>query len=157
MVWVNFVLHMKIEIDFNDSEKSGIKKAFLFDVAKKTLAHENFGYLKNKNIFLSFATVPEGEIAKMNAMYRKKKTATDVLSFCEYKNKKDLQMAVDKNIYLGEIIVCYTYIVKYAKAEKKNEKQELAEIVSHGVLHLLGFRHGEKMFAIQKEVSNTVI
>ncbi|MFZ2975450.1 MAG: rRNA maturation RNase YbeY [Candidatus Moraniibacteriota bacterium] len=148
---------MKIEIDFNDSEKSGIKKAFLFQVAKKTLAHENFGYLKNKNIFLSFAAVPEGEIAKMNAIYRRKKTATDVLSFCEYKTKEDLQEAVDKNIYLGEIIVCYAYIVKYAKEEKKNEKQELAEIISHGVLHLLGLRHSKKMFAIQKEVSSIVI
>ena len=145
---------MKIEIDFNDSEKSGIKKAFLFDVAKKTLAHQNFQYLKNKNISLSFATVPEGEIVKMNAIYRRKKTATDVLSFCEYKKQEDLQMAVDKNIYLGEIIVCYTYIVKYAKAEKKNAKQELAEIISHGVLHLLGLRHSQKMFKIQKEVSN---
>jgi len=148
---------MKLEIDFNDSEKSGIKKTFLFQVAKKTLAHENFGYLKNKNISIGFATVPEGEIAKMNAIYRKKKTVTDVLSFCEYKTKEDLQEAVDKNIYLGEIIVCYTYIVKYAKAEKKNEKQELAEIVSHGVLHLLGFRHSQKMFAIQKEIANQFI
>lgn len=148
---------MKIEIDFNDSEKSGIKKAFLFQVAKKTLAHENFEYLKNKNISLSFASVPEREIAKMNANYRKKKTATDVLSFCEYKNQKDLQTAVDKNIYLGEIIVCYNYIVKYAKEEKKNAKQELAEIISHGVLHLLGLRHSQKMFAIQRNVANQFI
>lgn len=145
---------MKIEIDFNDQEKSGIKKAFLFQIAKKTLAHENFGYLKNKNISLSFAAVPEGEIAKMNAIYRKKKTSTDVLSFCEYKTKEDLQKVVDKNIYLGEIIVCYTYIMKYAKGGKKNIKQELAEIISHGVLHLLGLCHSQKMFAIQKEVSS---
>ncbi|MDO9231301.1 MAG: rRNA maturation RNase YbeY [bacterium] len=148
---------MKIEIDFNDQEKSGIKKAFLFQVAKKTLAHENFQYLEKKNISLSFASVPEGEIAKMNAIYRKKKTATDVLSFCEYKKQEDLQTAVDKNIYLGEIIVCYTYIAKYAKEEKKNAKQELAEIISHGVLHLLGLRHSQKMFAIQKEVANQFI
>lgn len=143
-----------MEIDFNDSEKSGIKKTFLFDVAKKTLAQKDFEFLKNKNISLSFATVPEKEIAKMNAIYRKKKTATDVLSFCEYRKQKDLQRAVDKNIYLGEIIVCYTYIAKYAKAEKKNAKQELAEIISHGVLHLLGLRHSQKMFKIQKGISS---
>ncbi len=148
---------MKIEIDFNDSEKSGIKKAFLFDVAKKTLMHQDFGYLKNKNISLSFATVPEGEIAKMNAIYRKKKTATDVLSFCEYKNQTEIQEAVDKNMYLGEIIVCYNYIVKHSKMKKENIKQELAEIVSHGVLHLLGLKHSQKMFAIQKNIANQII
>lgn len=146
---------MKIEIDFNDQEKSGIKKTFLFQVAKKTLVQKDFEYLKNKNISISFACVSENEIAILNASYRRKKTATDVLSFCEYKNQKDLQVAVDKNVYLGEIIMCYNYIVNYAKKEKKNAKQELAEIVSHGVLHLLGLRHGKKMFVIQKEVSSS--
>ena len=84
---------MKIEIDFNDSEKSGIKKAFLFDVAKKTLAHQDFQYLKNKNISLSFATVLEGEIAKMNAIYRGKKTATDVLSFSKWRIRVTFPMS----------------------------------------------------------------
>ncbi|PIP28439.1 MAG: rRNA maturation RNase YbeY [Candidatus Moranbacteria bacterium CG23_combo_of_CG06-09_8_20_14_all_35_22] len=145
---------MKIEIDFNDSEKSGIKKAFLLQVAKKTLAQKDFAFLKNKNISISFAMVTEKEITRLNAIYRRKKTATDVLSFCEYKNQKELNEAGDKNVYLGEVIACYNYIAKYAKQEKKNVKQELAEIITHGVLHLLGFRHSKKMFAIQKEVSN---
>lgn len=144
---------MKLEIDFNDSGKSGIKKTFFFNVAQKTLAHENFQYLKSKNISLSFATVSEGEIAKMNATYRKKKSSTDVLSFCEYKNQKEIDKTVDKNIYLGEIILCYNYIKKNAGGGKKNIQKDLAEIVSHGVLHLLGLRHSKKMFAIQKNVA----
>ena len=148
-----FFLHMKIEIDFNDSEKSGIKKSFLFQVAQKTLAQKDFEFLKNKNISISFAMVTEKEIARLNAIYRRKKTATDVLSFCEYKNQKELNEAGDKNVYLGEVIVCYTYIKKFSKKEKKNAKQELAEIISHGMLHLLGLRHSQKMFEIQKEIS----
>ena len=150
-------IYMKIEIDFNDREKSAIKKKFLFKISEKTLTRENFDYLKNKNISISFACVPEDEIAVLNASYRKRRTATDVLSFCEYKNQKDLQEAVDKNIYLGEIIVCYNYIVKHSKMKKENIKQELAEIISHGVLHLLGLRHSQKMFAIQKNIANQFI
>ena len=30
---------------------------------------------------------------------------------------------------------------------------ELAYIFSHGILHLLGFEHGEKMFGLQEKIA----
>jgi rRNA maturation RNase YbeY len=58
----------------------------------------------------------------------------------------------EKEIFLGEIVLCYNKIVRYSKKEKKKEKEEFAKIAAHGLLHLLGFNHGEKMFQIQESI-----
>lgn len=146
---------MKIDIEFNNQAKSEIKKKFLFEVAKKTLTHKDLKFIENKNVSISFAVISPREIEEINQVYRKKSEATDVLSFSEYKTKKELSETGDKDIYLGEIIVCYNYIEEYVKKEKEDLKKELAKIISHGILHLVGFSHSRKMFAIQNEVGNS--
>jgi ssRNA-specific RNase YbeY (16S rRNA maturation enzyme) len=35
-------------------------------------------------------------------------------------------------------------------------EKELANVISHGILHLLGFEHGEKMFAVQNKVASNL-
>jgi probable rRNA maturation factor len=144
---------MKIEVEINNVSKDLIKNSFLIGIFKETLGRREFDYLKNKKIAVSVALVDSKEISRLNKIYRKKNSATDVLSFAEYKNEKELRKTLDKNIFRGEIILCYNFIVKNARGKKEDVRKELAEIASHGLLHLLGFKHGEKMFKIQKEIA----
>ena len=90
------------------------------------------------------------KIKKLNRIYRKKNSVTNVLSFPEYKSRDTLKKSEDRSIFLGELIICYDDVEKYCQKRKINVKEELAKVVSHGILHLLGFRHGKKMFGIQK-------
>lgn len=143
---------MKFELDFNDKDKSKIKKTFFLKAFKETLEETEFIFLREKDVSVSLAIVCEDEIKELNRIYRKKNSVTDVLSFAEYKSQKELTKAGDKNLFLGEIILCYNDIVKYSKKNKKSLNSELVEVFSHGLLHLLGFRHGKKMFEIQKSV-----
>ena len=145
---------MKLNIEFNDQAKSGIEESFVFEVAKKTLERKEFEFLKEKNISISLAAVSEEEIKKLNSEYRNKEEETDVLSFAEYENKKELEGAGD-NVYLGEIILCYNYIKKITEKEQGNLEKELAKIISHGILHLLALEHSLEMFSIQDEVSDS--
>lgn len=166
---------MAITLELNNQTKSPVKKAFFNAVARETLKEFNLDLPRNYNISLSVALVNAKEIKRLNKTYRRKNQVTDVLSFAEYKNAKAVKTVVDKppkgesgEIFLGELILCYDYIKEYAEKRKINPrtknlrakrfgagvklKKELANVVSHGVLHLLGMRHGRKMFEIQDGV-----
>ena len=144
-----------IEIDFNNISKSPIKKSFLEKIVWETIARSGVLGLRKKKISLSFACVSEEEMKKLNKDYRRNNMPTDVLSFAEFKNQKEIRKYFSKKeqpIFFGEIILCYNDIAKYCKKNKLNLKKETAKVISHGVLHLLGFRHGKKMFEIQNKI-----
>lgn len=106
-------------------------KAFFRKVVATTLKKEKKPEARVEIIFLS-----RHQIEKLNFNYRKKKEPTDVLSF-DRANQFPLE---DKN-YLGELVVCLPYVKKNAKKFKESLKKELARVLIHGILHLLGYNH----------------
>ncbi len=144
---------MKLNFEINNQAKIKLIRKKLEVVVLNTLKKSKLHFLEKKNISISLAIVEKKEIKKLNRIYRKKNKATDVLSFSEYKNIKDLKKEKRRVIFLGEIIICPVYVKKYAVMKKIDFQKELFRVVSHGVLHLLGFKHGKKMFEIQDEVS----
>ena len=149
--------HMPIRLQVNNTTFSPVKDDFFQKIAEKTIMEAGFGFLKNnKSILISLALVSPEEIRKLNKEYRKHDKATDVLSFVEFKTQTAFLKAVNKSkkmpVFLGELILCYTDISKYACCNKIDLQKELANVVSHGVLHLLGLKHGKKMFEIQNKV-----
>ncbi len=125
-------------------------------IVKETIKEINYKFLARKNIFVSIALVAPKEIRKLNRIYRKKDGVTDILSFAEYKNIQAIKRAVDNpptgGLFLGELILCYDDIREYSRKKNIGLEKELANVVSHGLLHLLGFEHGEEMFGIQEKV-----
>lgn len=153
---------MKLLLEINDRVKNKISRKLLNKAAEETLKLGG-GFLARKNIFdisVSLANVGEEEIKKLNRIYRHKNAATDVLSFAEHKNQKALAAAGSagwrKKLFLGELILCYNNIKQYSQKNNINSSEELVRVVSHGLLHLLGFRHGKKMFEIQEEVAKMI-
>jgi probable rRNA maturation factor len=145
---------MKINLEINNLAKRPIKKDVFKNVAKITLENSGYKFLKNKNISISLAVVGKTEIKKLNKNYRKKNETTDVLSFAEYKNIEEIREVKEKELFLGELILCYDDIKEYAKIRGLVFKKELAIVFVHGLLHLLGFSHGKKMFEIQDKAAN---
>ena len=146
---------MKLNLEINNATKSPVKKAFIQKVVLATLEKSRCDFLREKTISLSFAWISEVEIRAINKTYRKKDRATDVLSFCEYADMPSLKKASEKELFLGELLLCYNYIkaMAIASGREKDLQKELARIIAHGVLHLLGFSHGRKMFDIQDTAS----
>lgn len=142
---------MKLSLEINNLAQSPINKVLFKTVAKKTLENSGYKFLKNKSISISLAVVGKAEIKKINKIYRKKNESTDVLSFAEYKNIGEIRGMRDRDIFLGELILCYDDIKEYGRKKGLNLKRETGTVVSHGVLHLLGMRHGKKMFGIQNK------
>ena len=115
-------------LNFEQSEKS---RVFLKRVISTVLKKEKKTDSKIEIIFLS-----RHQIEKLNFNYRKKEEPTDVLSF----GKADQFPSEGKN-YLGELVVCFPCIKDNAKKFKESLKKELARVLIHGILHLLGYNH----------------
>ena len=109
----------------NLSEKYGkLDKDFIKKTAEKVLREEEAGIKQE----ISIAIVDPSEIRKLNRKYRKKNKATDVLSFGK----------IGEDV--PEIVICPEEVEKNGD----NFKKELAEVVIHGTLHLLGYDHEKK-------------
>lgn len=147
---------MNINLEVNNKTQSPLADDFFALVADKTIVAAGYEFLQDKEISISVALVSEEEMQKLNNEYRQKDSTTDVLSFCEYESMEEIKNVSEPEIFLGELILCYDDISKYAQDMKIELQGEIANVVSHGVLHLLGFEHGEKMFAIQDQVVKNI-
>lgn len=69
---------------------------------------------------------------------------TDVLAFSAQEGAEGFVAAPEMGGYLGDVIVSYPRAVAQANEQDHSVKQELNLLVVHGVLHLLGYDHGEE-------------
>ena len=76
---------------------------------------------------LSIALVGPNRIKALNRKYRKKNQATDVLSF-QYDDS-------------GEVVICPQEVKKNAQQFKLTFQKELVRVLTHGILHILGYNH----------------
>ena len=91
--------------------------------------------LGNNRAELSVALVGDKEMRPLNAKYRKKNQTTDVLSFAV-----DDQPSAQGNL-LGDIIISVEQARRQARQRKVTLKSEMATLLIHGMLHLLGHDH----------------
>ncbi len=145
---------MRLIIDINNQTQTRLDKKLINSAVLATLKESGIKFLNNKKISISLAFVSLKEIKKLNRAYRHKNQPTDILSFVEYPSAGRLKKEKKGAIFLGELVICPDDIKEYAKSSKFDYKEELAKTISHGMLHLLGFKHGEKMFAVQERAGN---
>jgi probable rRNA maturation factor len=89
---------------------------------------------------LSIAVVPVDEMAHLNEQYRGVDGPTDVLSFaCDEPCAADS----DEPITLGDVIIAPEVAEKQAAELGTTVEAELNLLLVHGVLHLLGYEHGD--------------
>jgi probable rRNA maturation factor len=103
--------------------------------AVKNTALEVLRLLNQDKAELSLALVGDREIRKLNAKYRKKDYATDVLSFSTAKNLPE------PTRLLGDVVISVDKARAQAKERGWTLKEELTTLLIHGVVHLLGYDH----------------
>ena len=94
---------------------------------------------------ITICLVSDAEIARMNEEFRKKKGATDVLSFPAARRRKPLRRRQGtpglENEELGDIAIAPGVAQSNARKNKNTLPIELQILILHGVLHLLGYDH----------------
>ncbi|MGH7827383.1 MAG: rRNA maturation RNase YbeY [Candidatus Binatia bacterium] len=118
----------------------------------KRIAAKLLAMLKQHRAELSIALVGDSEMRKLNAKYRKKNSTTDVLSF---PSEEKLPTG---SVLLGDVVVSVDQARRQAKEHNKTFKSEMATLLIHGVLHLLGYDHersakeARKMARLEKRI-----
>ncbi len=122
----------------------------LLKVARLALAHENV----EDDVELSIALVDEDEIRGLNAHYRSKDSVTDVLSF---ETEEEEPGTSEYPHLLGDVVICPSVAARQAEEYGQSFEQEMALLLTHGILHLLGYDHqddaeAEVMEGHEKEI-----
>ncbi len=94
--------------------------------------------------------VGEHEAKQLNARWRKRQQATNVLSF-------PATITALTTGALGDIAVCAPVVKREARAQGKPLAAHWAHLVIHGVLHLLGHDHKGRQDAALMEAKEILI
>ena len=84
---------------------------------------------------LSVHVVGAARSRSLNAGYRGKDKATNVLSFA------GIGAGPDRRFHLGELVICAPVVAREAAAQGKTREHHWAHMTVHGTLHLLGYDH----------------
>jgi len=127
----------KIELDINYWENFALQISQLLKLEEETE--------------VSITFVENEEIRELNKTYRSIDKPTDVLSF-PFDNSFNLPVKV-----LGDVVISTEKAVSQAEEYGHSLNREIAFLMVHGFLHLLGYDHEtaeaeKEMFGLQKEL-----
>lgn len=132
----------KIDFDFANVEQV-IKKAI-----KAVMDAKNIPASLDVNVLIT--TKPK--IHQINLENRGVDSATDVLSFpyFDYKTpgKFNHKIYINEENILGDIILCASKAKEQAKKYGHSQKREVAFLIVHSMLHLIGYDHMKEKDAL---------
>lgn len=144
-------------VDVTARRGLGRHVALLRRVARTSLVHLGEGTSE-----LSVALVGEEEIHALNRDYRGKDRPTDVLAFSLREGDGE-PAPVGEAAPLGDVVISLPTAERQARERGHGVERELAELLVHGILHLLGWDHersradARKMSAKAREVVAAVV
>jgi probable rRNA maturation factor len=107
----------------------------------RALINKLAGRVSKRNWIVSISFVSRGEMRKLNWRYRTMNKPTDVLSFLMKEGR-----------LLGDVVICPSVAKANAVKYGSTFRSEIARLVVHGLLHLLGLDHGRKMSGLEEEI-----
>lgn len=132
---MDLVLDMSLEIEgFDDL----VNEEEIREYVEKVLEKE---YDSKAPVYVSLLFTGNDEIQVINREYRDKDQPTDVISFA-YHETEDFDIGPYDT--LGDIVISLERVVEQAKEYNHSPKRELFYVLTHGVLHLLGYDHIEE-------------
>ena len=132
---------MEINILIDEDLEGKLELSWLQDIARQVLVAQGAG----AEVELGLVIATEERVKKLNRDYRGRDEPTDVLAFSAREEVgADLPPFVqppDGVLHLGEVIISYPQAAIQAEEHRHSIKKEIAILIIHGVLHLLGYEH----------------
>lgn len=149
---------MRVTVQYGEEVATPLSEDFFVRVAEATLTRCPLrGLVLKEEVSFGAVAVSRERIQELNRTYRQKDAVTDILSFGEYAETKDVENDASPSIFLGELFFCQDFIAAAAEEDGVTLEHEMAYIFSHGILHLLGYDHSDEMFALQDAVTAEVV
>ena len=126
-------------------EKDIIKKTrdmlefFISKLGNKSCLNEK----SYSSITLDIVFCNSNKTQELNRDYRNKDYPADIITFAIFADDEN-HFIFDGDVNLGEIVIALDKVIEGTNRDishSKNKEQELFFLISHGLMHLLGFDH----------------
>lgn len=106
---------------------------------------------------LSLVLVDEAAMTTLHERWMDEPGPTDVMSFPMDELRPTSDGAVAEPGLLGDVVICPTVAARQAGIAGHTERDELGILLTHGILHLLGYDHAQRdeerlMFGLQGQL-----
>ncbi len=133
---------MEINVLIDEDFKECLEVGWLQHITEQVLVAQDAG----SSVELGLVIASQERVQQLNKSYLGRDEPTDVLAFSMLPEPSggDLTPFVlppDGIKHLGEVIISYPQTVIQAKEHQHSIKREIAILIVHGVLHLLGYEH----------------
>ena len=139
-----------------DEQDDPLSTDILVELAELVLTEEGFDDETEVSLFF----VSDGIIAEYNERFMGKAGPTDVLAFpIEHLTPGEVPVRRrnDPPVTLGDVIIAPAYVRTNAPSHGSEFDDEVSLMVVHGILHLLGYDHGDDAEAEVMESRETVL
>lgn len=141
----NIYTNFKVDDLVLDEKKvlSGTKKILKYFLNSEEIIEQSC--LKNydyKVLTFDIVFCDNDKIHEINRDYREKDKPTDVITFALFADSDEEERFIfDDEINLGEILISLDKTQEQAQSNDHSFSEELFFLISHGIMHLLGFDH----------------
>ena len=136
----------------NIYENWAVNEKFFIDKARKILnfymsipeIYDNccLSEYAYKTISFDFLYCNSVKTHEINREYRDKDYPADIITFAIFADTDETDRFVfDGEINLGEVIIALDKVIEEAEKKSVTKEYELLFLISHGIMHLLGFDH----------------
>jgi probable rRNA maturation factor len=134
---------MEINVLIDEGLEGLLEEKWMQRIAEQALVAENSG----TGIELGLVVTSQERVQQLNQSYLGRNEPTDVIAFSMLSDAQQTGAGVppfitppDGVTHLGEVIISYHQAVIQAAEQNHPVKREIATLIVHGVLHLLGYR-----------------
>jgi len=131
------IVFVEINVLIDEGFKEHLEVAWLQSVVKQVLTAQDI----SSEVEVGLVIACQERVQELNRSYLGKDAPTDVLAFSMLPaggEPSPFVLPPDGVWHLGEVIISYPQAVTQAREHKHSIKRELAILITHGVLHLLG-------------------
>ncbi len=133
---------MEIGVLLEPEFEGNLDAGWLRIIAESVLAAQGI----DPGVEMGVVITGEEKIRELNKAYLGKDEPTDVLAFAMLSGSSgegELSFTTppDGIKHLGEVVISYPQAVKQAREHRHSVEKEIAVLIVHGTLHLLGYDH----------------
>jgi probable rRNA maturation factor len=134
-----------------------VTSTWLRDVARHALRHQQ----QPTGSRLTLVVTDDATIADLNAQYREVDAPTDVLAFASREGEPFVLPEAGRQ-HLGDIVISLEAAERQASERHHPIENELALLIVHGCLHLLGYDHDTleqeaRMWSAQRDILKQIL
>jgi len=127
----------EIEIDVDEPFAADVNVERLRQVTQQVLHGEGVPPPASVTMWIT----DDDELHTLNREYRGVDRSTDVLSFGVEEDEVHFVAPPGEPRHLGDLAISYPHVVQQAQDYNHSRERELSYLVTHGILHLLGYDH----------------